>query len=209
MQTQKNDLLLTAIRNDDPAEARRLINEGADPCGANRVGMSLLRYACEKSRLNALRVLLEAGASADKPFLYVVPSNPLQNRMALPLQCAGSPEVVAMLVSFGADINGRDPDGVTALAYAIHHRRSDVVRYLVEHGADMSTGRIVSGGREVFNAIDYARNEFEEMNRWRPSGKVAASEHLDAILKQDDDELMRIVEFLGVSISVPPPQNNA
>ena len=53
----------------------------------------------------------------------------------------GFEEMVALLMDFGADVNGRNADGITPLMFACQRGRSEVSRTLVQHGA-------------VVNAID-------------------------------------------------------
>ena len=53
----------------------------------------------------------------------------------------GFEEMVALLMDFGADVNGRNADGITPLMFACQRGRSEVARTLVQHGS-------------VVNAID-------------------------------------------------------
>jgi len=49
-----------------------------------------------------------------------------------------SPAIIEKLIDEGADLNGRDCDGRTPLMDAAEHGRSDIVRMLVSHGADVN-----------------------------------------------------------------------
>ena len=49
---------------------------------------------------------------------------------------AGDPQVVAVLLAAGADVDDAGPDGVTALMLALTKRRTAVARLLLERGAD-------------------------------------------------------------------------
>ena len=82
------------------------------------------------------RLLLLAGASPH----YV--GGLMQNAPLLALFAhQGFEEMVALLMDFGADVNGRNADGITPLMFACQRGRSEVSRTLVQHGA-------------VVNAID-------------------------------------------------------
>jgi ankyrin repeat protein len=53
----------------------------------------------------------------------------------MPAAGSGNLQVVKELLARGAHINDKDDDGNTALQYATHERKWDVVKYLKEHGA--------------------------------------------------------------------------
>ena len=53
---------------------------------------------------------------------------------------AGDPEVVAVLLAAGADVDDAGPDGVTALMLSLIKRRTAVARLLLERGADPRSG---------------------------------------------------------------------
>jgi hypothetical protein len=70
---------------------------------------------------------------------------------------------VKLLLDLGADVNAKDSDdGRTALMGAAHKGRTDVIRLLVERGADLATRDI--GSRDsihklagvTWQAVDYA-----------------------------------------------------
>ena len=86
--------------------------------------------------VNVSRLLLLAGASPH----YV--GGLMQNAPLLALFAhQGFEEMVALLMDFGADVNGRNADGITPLMFACQRGQSEVTRTLVQHGA-------------VVNAID-------------------------------------------------------
>ncbi len=71
-------------------------------------------------------------------------------------------QTVKQLLEIGADVNARDLDGRTALMGAAHKGRNEIVRMLVDHGADMAVRDV--GSRDsihnlfgkTWQAIDYA-----------------------------------------------------
>src|SRR5690606_20987921 len=48
----------------------------------------------------------------------------------------GNPDVIGMLLEAGADVEGEDPDGQTALMVVARSSNVDAARILLEHGAD-------------------------------------------------------------------------
>lgn len=71
-------------------------------------------------------------------------------------------QTVKWLLDLGVDVNAKDNDGRTALMGAAHKGRNEVVKILVEHGADMAVNDV--GSRDsihnlagkTWQAIDYA-----------------------------------------------------
>lgn len=82
-----------------------------------------------------------------------------------PLHCAvlwNQPEIAALLLDNGADIEMRDPDRqTTPLRYAIMYAKKTLVRLLVSRGAD--SGAMSDGGLTAMElAQSAARGEYEE-----------------------------------------------
>ena len=72
----------------------------------------------------------------------------------------GYAEVADLLISKGADVNLRNGDGATALAFAVNFNQVDVAKLLLAHGAviDKSvTGMVAQakakGNEEIVNLI--------------------------------------------------------
>lgn len=53
----------------------------------------------------------------------------------------GPPEIAALLLNKGADMNEKISTGLTPLAYAIGGGKSQMVKFLVDEGAELNTGR--------------------------------------------------------------------
>jgi cytohesin len=108
-------------------------------------GSTLLHRACYWGQVAVSRLLLKAGAEANAP----TRDGFLQIR---PLGCAvAAPDVpnpshqedtvlglVRLLLDRGADVNGRRRDGLTALHSAAYRGHLQVMRYLLQHGADVA-----------------------------------------------------------------------
>jgi serine/threonine-protein phosphatase 6 regulatory ankyrin repeat subunit B len=47
--------------------------------------------------------------------------------------------VVVYLLQAGVDVNERDKNGYTVLAYAVSNKQNELVQILIDHGADVVT----------------------------------------------------------------------
>jgi ankyrin repeat protein len=66
---------------------------------------------------------------------------------------------VALLLDYGADVNGTDADGTTALMCAAYYGKEEVVRVLLERGADAGMRN-----QQGWTALDMAEpGEWEEV----------------------------------------------
>jgi len=119
------DLLREAVRYDDTAIAKELIDLGANPNGAPDRSSLLM----EVRSAAVARVLLKAGADPSRGGQYG----------GTPLQVAATrvPEVTQALLEGGAPVNQRsDSSGHTPLWYAAHAGNLEVVKLLLNAGAD-------------------------------------------------------------------------
>ena len=108
-----------------------LIDHGAD-INHLRYCSSPLKTACTYGQYSTAQFLLEQGAAVNLP-----------NLSPLPAVCHSKcPELVDLLLQYGADINAQTVDypggrGYTALNTADTHSRGDMVKLLLERGADL------------------------------------------------------------------------
>lgn len=114
-----------AILEGAPDLVAALIAAGAE-VNAVSGGAPLITAAATAGDLAILRLLLDAGADPDTPFmgdrpLHIVASAP-------------SPEYVAALIEAGADLNARSRIGDNALAIAARWGRLETVRDLLDAG---------------------------------------------------------------------------
>lgn len=132
--------LADAIARSDAVRLKELLGSQRPPEGRDRAGLNLLEFAvvsmCNRdTKLDCVRVLLEAGATArdakdekGQPLILAV----LLSHYRIP----NFRDAIALLLQHGADANQRDAAiGRTTLLYAGAH--PDVVRLLVQHGADV------------------------------------------------------------------------
>ncbi|MEJ2677467.1 MAG: ankyrin repeat domain-containing protein [Gemmatimonadota bacterium] len=107
-------------------------------------GMSMLMVAAMQARQDIVGWLLEAGADANL-------LNDDENN-ALWFACySGQPELVDLLIAHRCDMDNRNVNGATCLIYAASAGKFDVVKALVDAGADLS-----STTRDGFSALDSA-----------------------------------------------------
>jgi ankyrin repeat protein len=123
--------LLWAAHWDDREAVELLLGAGANVNAAEDHGVTPLARACENARESMVNRLLEAGANP----------NLAQANGLTPLMTAartGNLTVVKALLSHGANVNAATATThETALMWAVAERHPDIVRALVEKGADV------------------------------------------------------------------------
>ena len=121
-----------AVVRDDPELVALLLDAGAEVDAANDYGVGPLSLACTNRNAAMVERLLDAGADPDV--------TTLMGETAL-MTCArtGSAAAVAALLDRGATtLEAREAShGQTALMWAATQSNPDVVRVLLEHGADV------------------------------------------------------------------------
>jgi hypothetical protein len=115
--------LMTAVIHDDAATAKLLVQKGADPGLKGDFGLTPLSYAVLEEKLGLIKVFKEAGARFDKDLEILVA---IQEDNLDGVQSA---------LSSGAQSN-RGVDGVYPLALAAKLGRTEIVKTLIERGAD-------------------------------------------------------------------------
>ena len=96
-------------------------------------GYTPLHFAAYFGRGSALRLLLDRGADVAAVAKNEMEVQPLHSAVA-----KGGREVVAALLRAGADVNARQQGGFTPLMAAEEHEDEDMVRLLMDHGAEES-----------------------------------------------------------------------
>jgi ankyrin repeat protein len=116
---------------DDLETATLLLRAGANVNAANDLGVTPLLVACTNASAPMVERLLAAGANPN-----AVPStgeSPLMTAAR-----TGNAAAVKALIAHRAQVNAKEPTrGQTALMWAVAHRHPEVVRALIEGGADV------------------------------------------------------------------------
>ena len=121
------EMIVAAMIDGDLRPMEGHLNSGGDPDLFYR-DRSLIHWAAQESDPGAVRLLLEKGASTE--------TNDEEGHFPLYQAAAeGSLETVRLMVEAGAVVN-RVCDSGCALLIACAYEHMDVVRYLVEVGAD-------------------------------------------------------------------------
>jgi uncharacterized protein len=120
-----------AVYDEDVAQVRRLIADGADVSIANNYGASPMSLAAEVANTEILKLLLAAGADADSPNADGMTALMLVAR-------TGNVEAAKLLLDHGATVDARESfGGQTALMWASARRHPEMIDLLISHGADI------------------------------------------------------------------------
>ena len=133
-------LLEWAIYREHTAQVKILIEAGADVNAVGSRGDTVLSQAVSSQLPDIARILVEEGADTNR---------------GLPLIWAlrfGRPEMVAILVKGGADVNARDSHGTSMLYRAIKSEDTEKVNILLDAGADVNH-KNTDGPRLLHQAI--------------------------------------------------------
>jgi ankyrin repeat protein len=158
-----------AAYRDDAEIVDLLIRAGANVNAANDLGVTPLALACANGNAAVVAKLLAFKADPDR----ASPSG------VTPLMIAarvGSVAVVNALLAAGANVNAVETSrGQTALMWAVAQRHSDVVRVLIDRGADVHARSRVSLLR---------------VNRGGPNGTDADTSHVGEVEKGGSTALL-------------------
>ena len=138
----ETDEFQTAVVKQDAAAVRRLVAHGVKPdfdfneAYGGRSGESPLTMAIGRGHLEIARILLEAGADANRRDAFY----------QSPLDRARSVEAVELLLKHGANLEAFDRRGLTALELAIERRDEATARILLAHGARV----VLAQGKDPF-----------------------------------------------------------
>jgi ankyrin repeat protein len=145
-----------AVRNNDTALVERLIKAGADVKAANRYGISAIALACESGSAPVVEKLLAAGVDANT-------TGPYGETALHTCAHAGKVEAAKVLIAHGASLDAGDSwRGQTPLMWASAQGHPDVMRVLIEAGADVNA-------RSGIIAWERQRTS-EPRDKWLPPG---------------------------------------
>ncbi|MBW1810481.1 MAG: ankyrin repeat domain-containing protein [Deltaproteobacteria bacterium] len=109
-------------------EIRKLLGDGVNVDGRDRMGRTALHLALDEGQAEAAKLLLDLGASpvaVDK-----LGNTPLHLAAEL-----GSPSLTSRLIEMGADVNAQGNDGWTPLHLAASWNSKTVIQLLLDNGA--------------------------------------------------------------------------
>lgn len=119
-------------RNGEVAEVQKSLDAGEKVDVIDSLGQTALIAAVSHNSLETVKLLLERQANPNladgagwTPLIYAA-------------YFGGSPELLTELLNHGADINGRNDRGATALFLASATGHEEQVKFLLGHGADKS-----------------------------------------------------------------------
>ena len=185
-----SDEYYKAIRANDLAQLKNLISAG-DVNVKDRRGATPLMYAASVGSMDAVKMLLAAGADAKVKNAFD----------ATPLMWGVTNlEKVRLLVDAGADVNARSKQGMTALLIAASNAGSiEIVRLLVVKGAEVNP-RTESGTAAPAAAAAHDPND-PLAERRRKSGGAGGYTPLLAAASANDLEMVRLFIEKGVDVN--------
>lgn len=124
------DALWVAAEKGDVATVKKFLDGGGSPNAADSNKLTLLNWAAYGGQLDLVKLLVARHADVNVQ-ASKMGYTPLMNAAA-----PGFPLVAAYLLDHGANLNLLDAEGNSALAFAAAKNRTDVVRLLLDRGAD-------------------------------------------------------------------------
>ena len=141
--------VLYAVKLKHPQLIALLVEAGANPDEKDAYKDTALGYAVQFCDDEAVKLVLDAGADVELESLTV---KPIVNAATW-----GKTGALRMLLERGADPNGRNPTGLTALLQAVRYGYLEIVKLLIEAGADPSYK-----GPDGLDAVALAKSEGHE-----------------------------------------------
>ena len=162
-----SEALFTAIEQGDPEIVRLLVEAGADVNAAEGFGgNTALHEAVEQGNTEIVQILVDAGAVEAKGFM---------NRTPLSLAAEeGATEIMQILLGrdpdTGTSAGGEDKEapspsaiGSEALFTAIEQGDPEIVRLLVEAGADVNAAEGFGGNTALHEAVEQGNTEIVQI----------------------------------------------
>jgi ankyrin repeat protein len=113
-----------------------LLNNGADPDVLDNLGKAPLALAAKNGRLEAVQMLLDAGADVNTRFAIGSANDKSPLIQAVE---NGHVEIVELLVARGADVQQQESEThMSPLHYAAAHDELEMITILLENGADLN-----------------------------------------------------------------------
>ena len=121
-----------AARNNDIAAATALLKAGANPKAANRYEITPLYLAAQNGSAEMIKLLLKAGVDANA-------ATNLGETALMTVARAGALDAAKVLLDAGAKVDAREQwHDETALMWAAAERHPEMMRLLIQRGADVN-----------------------------------------------------------------------
>jgi len=151
-----------ANRPESPAIIAALLKAGADSSAVASDRKAAPQWAVEQPKLELLDAFLDNGVSPDW-------KNRNQESLLGIASAYGHAPLVMRLLERGAKINAQDDEGFTPLMNACQNRHVEVVRVLVEKGADKSIQN-----RYGDSALSLVRGKYDDTQASKVRKQIAA-----------------------------------
>ncbi|KAK1793105.1 hypothetical protein P4O66_011513 [Electrophorus voltai] len=150
---QRQTALHLAVVTEQPLVVERLLEAGCDPTLVDNNGNTALHIACRTGSLSCFSLLTQ-NCQEHLPAVLHTPNYSGQKCLHL-VSIHGYLSLVENLISLGADINAQEQcNGRTALHLAVDLQNSELVRLLVNRGADVNS--VTYGGHTAYH-LTYGR----------------------------------------------------
>lgn len=130
----RTPLAWTACRGDDRAVVT-LLSHGADANTLDVQHSGVVGHAADRSYVTCVRLLLEAAADPDIASAY---GHKVGNPPNVAARNASNPLVLKALLDFGANVESRGIDGMTALIHASRRDNVNFTTLLLEYSASIN-----------------------------------------------------------------------
>ena len=153
----------TTIGLGDLESLKQLVARNPDAVRATKRGRTPLHVACELGKLEAVKVLLEAGAPVEPEREDETVRTPLATAIK-----HNQPEIVGVLLEHGADANVTIRDTGTAappLYYAVVAGQYEAAKMLLASGAEINAHCVTTGvdATPLYYAIHYGKDDIARL----------------------------------------------
>jgi len=170
------DLFNSAYSNDIES-LQKALAAGADPNQPHpRAGTLPLQLACQGDAVEAIKVLLAAGAKADMVYSWTSRVDGRVFANHTPLMYVKSIEAAQLLLDAGGKLEQADERGWTVLVKAAHAGSVELTAFLLDRGADATV-------RPAFDGRRWSLGEFLEEMMWPTREETEAGRERLAALR--------------------------